>query len=178
MIHDCSLLEGADGRAPRLCQRLIQIFAAESGDLHFVQPRPIQAFILAVQGEVQQVVVWKHAKVTIDPQPAVGGRQTEDFLPLHHEPHRPARGDAVLHHTHASEEIVGGSGGLEVRQQHDHHRVLRNRMTDRSEIGVHLSLKNGTATEQEKQNTKEGPVPFPCLHPYSPLSCSAVGTGR
>jgi len=39
-------------------------------------------------------------------------------------------------------------------------------MTDGSEIGVHLSLKNGTATEQEKQNTKEGPIPFPCLHRF------------
>jgi hypothetical protein len=107
MIHDGSLLESADGRAPRQRQRLIQIFAAESGDLHFVQGRPIKAFVLAVEGEIQQVVVWENAKVTIDPQPAAGGRQTEDFLPFRHEPHCPAGSETVLHHTHTGEEIVG-----------------------------------------------------------------------
>ena len=138
VIHDCSLLEGADGRAPRRRQRLVQIFAAESGDFHFVQRGPIETFVLAVQSKIQQVVVWEKAKVTIDPKPAVGNRQTEDFLPLRHEPHRPPGGDAVLHHRHSGEEIVAGSRGLKVRQQHNHHRVPRNRIIDSSEIGVHI----------------------------------------
>src|ERR1017187_5456 len=89
VIHDGSLLESPDVGPPRLCQRSTQIFATESGDLHFVQRRPIEAFVLPVDGEIQQVVVRESPKVTIDPNPAVGGRHTVDLLSLHHEPRRP-----------------------------------------------------------------------------------------
>ena len=62
-------------------QRLFQIFPAESGDLHLVKRRSIQPLVLAVQCEIQKVIVWENPKITIDPKPAVGSGQTRDFLP-------------------------------------------------------------------------------------------------
>src|SRR5665213_1980353 len=107
VIRDGSLLESTRLRPPRLCQGPTQIFAAESGDLHFVQRCPIEAFLLPVRSEIKQVIAREKQKVTIDPHPAVGGRHTGDFLPLYHESRRPAWGQAVLHHTHASKGIAG-----------------------------------------------------------------------
>jgi hypothetical protein len=50
-------------------------------------------------------------------------------------------------------------------------------MTDGSEIGVHLRFKNGSAAEQEKQNSKKAPTPS--LHTFSlsfsPFLFSTVG---
>src|SRR5579859_2181225 len=95
------------------------------------------------------MVVWENAKVTTDPQPAVGGRQTEDFLSLRHETNRPARGEAILHHAHAGKKIVGGSRGLKVRERHHHHGVLRNGMIDGSEVRVHLRVNSRSATDRK-----------------------------
>lgn len=49
VIHDGSLLESTGVRPPHLCQWRTQIFAAESGDLHFVQRHPVKAFVLPIQ---------------------------------------------------------------------------------------------------------------------------------
>ena len=118
VIHDRPLLKGAHRRATRFSQRPFQVLATKSGDFHFVKRRPIEAFILAIQCEIQKVVVGEDAKICIEPQPAISGGQPIDLLSLGHHSDGQAVCDPVFRHSHAGKEVWPGSRDLKIGQQH------------------------------------------------------------